>query len=340
MSGLFNTTNSGGGDGKKYFEWQGKSYPKFDGWGRYNIPDPVTGKVVPRTRATTYAKTLSDTFALSQWSQRMVAFGISRRPDLRSLAAATSLEDKDTLNRIAEDAKSAAGSKQSANMGTAMHGFTELLDRGEPLPSLTPEEEADISAYKDKMVSAGITVEPGRIEQTVVWPEHDVSGTFDRLLRMPDGTLVVGDLKSGQDLSYSFTEIAIQLGIYASASHIWHWVTAELEVMPDVSKTYAIVMHLPVGKAQCTLYRVDIAAGIEAAELCRMVRGWRKRKNLASPMEFATVQKVPAVNKDLVRVEAAANRGDLASLWSELHPRGMWTSEIDAAAKRKAESFT
>lgn len=336
--GLFNNTETS--DGKKYFTWKGQRYPKFDGWGRYNIPDPETGKVIPRTRATTYAKTLSDTFALSQWSQRMVAFGIARRPDLRSLAAATSLEDKETLNRIAEDAKAAAGSKQSANMGTAMHGFTEALDRGEELAGLTSEEEADVNAYRSKLIAAGITVEPGRIEQTVVWPAHDVSGTFDRLYRMADGTLVVGDLKTGKDLSYSFTEIVIQLGIYASATHIWHWEAAELEPMPEVSKQYAVVAHLPVGKGKCTLYRIDIAAGIEAAELCRMVRNWRKRKDLAVPLSVATVRKVTAVSKDLARVEAATNREDLARLWSELQPRGKWTSEIDLAAKRKAESFT
>lgn len=339
MTNPFSTVDSAS-DVKKFFTWQGQRYSKFDAWGRYNIPDPETGKVIPRIRATTYAKTLSDTFALSQWSQRMVAFGLSRRPDLRSLAAATSLDDKDTLNRIAEDAKAAAGSKQSANLGSAMHGFTELLDRGEDLPSLSPEEEADVMAYKNKMREAGITVEPGRIEQTVVWPEHDVSGTFDRLVRMSNGDLVVGDLKTGKDLTHSFTEIVIQLGIYASASHIWHWESAELEAMPEVSKEYAIVMHLPVGKAECTLYQINIAAGIEAAELCRMVRGWRKRKDLAVPLSFASVREVAPLNKDLARIEAATNKAALAKLWSELQPFGKWTTEIDLAAKRKAESFT
>lgn len=331
--GLFNNTdNSKSGD--LFFTWKGKRYPKFDGWGRYNIPDPVTGKVIPRTRSTTFAKSLSDTFALNQWSQRLVAKGIATRPDLRSLAAATSLDDRDVLNRIAEDAKAAAGAKQSANMGTAMHKLTERLDRGEPVEGVTDEEHADLDAYQKSLQDAGITVEPGRIEQTVVWPEFDVAGTFDRLYRMVDGTLVVGDVKTGADLSYAFTEIVIQLGSYSAASHIWHWDRAELEPMPEVSREYAIVAHMPIGRAECTLYRIDVAAGIEAAKMCRDVRAWRKRRDLAVPLST-----VKPVNRDLIKVQAATSREDLARLWSELQPLGKWTNEVDRAAKRKADSF-
>jgi hypothetical protein len=55
---------------------------KPDRYGRYKLVDPATGEVRPYTRATTFAKSISDTFTLSLWSQRMVAKGLAMRPDL------------------------------------------------------------------------------------------------------------------------------------------------------------------------------------------------------------------------------------------------------------------
>ena len=56
--------------------------PPMDQWGRYKIPDPITGKDRSWTRATTWAKTVADTHALTKWELRMAAIGLARRPDL------------------------------------------------------------------------------------------------------------------------------------------------------------------------------------------------------------------------------------------------------------------
>mgnify|MGYP003334292031 CR=1 FL=1 len=68
---------------------------------------------VPYTRATTLASTLSDKFALEQWKLRTAITGIVARPDLLQLAA-THLDDKQTLNRIATDAVEAGDTKKAA----------------------------------------------------------------------------------------------------------------------------------------------------------------------------------------------------------------------------------
>lgn len=317
---------------------------KRDRYGRYLIPHPETGKETPWTRATTFAKSISDTYVLSQWSQRMVAKGIAMRQDLRSLAAATPLTDRDKLNKIAEDAKTFAGAKESANLGTAMHAFTEAVDRGDNqfLASLSETEIADLKAYSVALAEAGIEVIPEYIEKTVVWTEYGVAGTFDRIVRMPNGELRIADLKTGRDLSYGWTEIAIQLGIYASASHIWDWKTQSFTPMPEVSQTKAIVFHLPVGEANCTIYELDIAQGIKAAELCHEVREWRKTRYLATPLTKVTsgaVETVVQPASDLDRVRACSSKGELSALWQQLYPAGRWTDELAAAAKDQMSKF-
>src|SRR5574338_583746 len=61
--------------------------PKRDRYGRYLIPHPDTGKETAWTRATTFAKTVSDTFGLTKWELRMVSLGLAKRPDLLAQVA-------------------------------------------------------------------------------------------------------------------------------------------------------------------------------------------------------------------------------------------------------------
>ena len=72
-----------------------------DGWGRYKLPHPASGRKQAWTRATTFAKSISDTFALSQWSQRMALKGAALRPDLVSLAHSLDVKaDREQLNKL------------------------------------------------------------------------------------------------------------------------------------------------------------------------------------------------------------------------------------------------
>lgn len=120
-------------------------------------------------------------------------------------------------------------------------------------------------------------------------PALGVAGTFDRLVTH-DGTLMVADLKTGRDVTYGMGEIAIQLALYANAATIYDAATGEHEPMPEVSKTTALVFHLPVGEGECKIYEVDIAAGWEMAQVCGTVRDWRKRKDLGKVIAAASVE--------------------------------------------------
>ena len=256
--------------------------PPRDRYGRYEIPNPETGKVEPYTRATTFAKSVSDTFGLTKWMLRMGGLGLAQRQDLLAGLAAADPSDSRTLDRIMAEAKEHAGASSGANIGTALHSFTEQVDRGEH-PSIPEPWDADVAAYVEAVSAAGLTILPEHIEQVVVIPSLHVAGTLDRIVRTSDGRLVIADLKTGKSVDYSMGEIAVQLALYANATHVFDPATGELSPMPDVDKAEALVFHAPAGTGTCSVLSVDITAGAEMFSVIEVVRSWRKRRDLAVP---------------------------------------------------------
>lgn len=320
--------------------------PKRDRWGRYLLPDPETGKERAWTRATTLASTLADTYGLTQWQMRMVAKGLGMRPDLLALAAAAHVDDKQTLNRVANDAKEAAGSSAGANSGTALHSFTEAVDRGEE-PNVPEPWKADVEAYRAALTEHGITVHPDWIERITVVPRFGVAGTFDRIVTLADGRRVIADVKTGKDLSYSWSEIAIQLALYANATHMWN--VDRWEKMPVVDPSEALVLWVPVGKGVCELHTVDTVAGWTQAEVAYGVRQWRARKDLSRRMvstheaEVAgrrALSQQTAVNQLRAQIKTAATVDELTRLWVEADAAGTWTSALTAAAAARKKALT
>lgn len=312
-----------------------------DRWGRYLIPDPDTGKAVSWTRVTTFAKAISDTEGLQRWGERMAVKGLMGRADLQALAAATPLDDRRTLNKLAEQAKEAAGYKTAANQGTALHSYTERVDRGELGPGDIPEPwGALVRAYVQALRDHGIRVLPSLIERVIVVKRYQVAGTFDRIVEMPNGELWVADLKTGRDLSYSENEIAIQLALYAHADAIFDYETGKFETMPEVNQEKALVMHLPIDGSGCTLYKINIAHGWKAAELCESVRNWRKFSGL-----FEQVAKVEAdpenalLSKWMIRIQDATTVEELSRIWREASAAGEWTDALTQFGLQRKEEI-
>jgi len=315
---------------------------KRDRFKRYLLPDPVTGKEKAWTRATTVARTLADEYHLTLWKMRQVAKGMALRPDLVAGAAAADPEsDKSTLNEIAEKAMERAGSSSGATMGTALHNFTHRLDRGEAFGSLgaPPPLDADLREYQATLKRHRLKVDRRYVERIVVLPDLGIAGQFDRLYGQPPGETkakprAVGDLKTakpddnGALSSLSMFEIAIQLAIYANAPLIWDPATQSYEPMPaDVCKDRGLVLHLPVGKAHGQLYGVNLIDGWVWAQLAVQVRAARTAGKGACWL----VDPVPA-DLALQRVQIAPTRAELARLWEQLNPQGLWTEEVMAAA--------
>lgn len=317
--------------------------PKRDRYGRYLLPGPGGGKEQAWTRATTFAKSISDSFGLTNWQLRMAVKGVAARPDLYALAASAPVDDKATLDRVAKDAKEAAAASSGANLGTAIHTFTERLDSGEQV-TVPAQWAADVESYRDALAAARVEAVPAWIERIVVVPRYRVAGTLDRIVRLADGRLAIADLKTGKDLSYGWLEIAIQLALYANAEAMWDPAADRYVDMPPVDRNEALVMHTPVGQGRTTLHRVDIVAGWEAADLVGQVRQWRTRRDLATAWPAASGADAAARlarvhgNNLLARVGAAASLDALTALWRD--NQATWTPEHTAAAAARKAALT
>lgn len=295
-----------------------------DRYGRPLIVPPGGGRKVPYRRCTTYVSVLEDTWNLSRWSQRMVALGLADRPDLL-LGVAAHRDDKDKLNRLCEDAQEAAKAHAAATTGTAVHALTEIVDRGLDLPVIPDGAAADLDAYR--RATAGI--EWLAIEQGVVVDDLKVHGTPDRIGRLPDGRVVVADLKTG-DVEYGLKKIEAQLAMYAHGVAYDHTTGTRAPLPDGLDLDTAVVIHLPAGSGRCELLEVDIAAGWADVAVCTQVWAVRGRKAQARPLTLAA--------PDLLGLIAlAASRDDLVALRAA--HLDAWTDAHTEAAKARINSL-
>lgn len=288
-----------------------------DRWGRLLVVPPGGGDPVGYTRVTTVAKTTDDGGGLMPWKATMTACGLMMRPGLRARwEALLSAHDgrpwyageqsKSACKRLVEECAEAGGAADRREQGTALHAITAQLDRGEALHHLTPETERDIEVYVDTLAAAGVSFRADHVEETVVLDGHQVGGSFDRLADVHGwGLPMIADLKTGEDISYSWGAFAVQLAGYAHADSIYvqgadpNGSTDMRVPMPDVDQRHGLIIHLPAGGARCRLYIVDLVAGWEGFELSMAVRRWRKAKpgillDKAQPITDAPTQFVAA----------------------------------------------
>lgn len=299
----------------------GEAEAKYGRWGRYKLRHPSTGKTVEWTRATTFAKSISDTFTLSQWAQRNVLLGATLRPDIVAAAHGKDIaKDREQLNTWTEELQQAAGSKVAANLGTAVHSFTERVDRNwerrwEVLRDEIPEDfRPHVEAYILLLEEYGLEPVPHMIEFSTGVLQYEVMGTSDNCyrttkhleLQMPRGKVrlspgehVIGDKKTGKDLDYGWQEICIQLALYAQGVNtqgIFNWADETWDADPlsrfaepgtKVREDVGVILHLPVDPRSTkkpALHGVDLESGWNAAVLCERVRSWRKVRTLAGPV--------------------------------------------------------
>ena len=265
-----------------------------DRWGRYLVVDSETGKLVGLTRATTISGSLDDKTNLIDWKARTVIIGLTTRPDLVALAAATDPTDKRALNDIAERASDAGGATLRRDLGTAVHGFfaARVADPAAPVPK---PYDADVAAILAAIDAAGFDIVAGMVERMVVLWRHKIAGTFDLLLRDRNtGTLHIADLKTGSSLLGALG-FATQLSIYAQADVLYQQGAAAdgsediTEPMPEVSRSLGFILHCQPGTALCDIHALDLTIGAEALELAMQVREARKAKPLTPYAPCITV---------------------------------------------------
>lgn len=267
-----------------------------DRWGRPLVIPDGGGKPVAYQRFSSHGSILEDRFALEKWKIRTTAVGLAKRDDLYAQIAACPPDDTKRLDDLVAQALEAGGGSVGANMGTALHEFTQRYDEGElALDDINEPWKSDVSAYAQTLAEYGLEPVKGLIEVTLVNDELELAGTADRFYRRSDGMLVCGDLKTGKKISNVPLAYAVQLAGYAN-SWLYNIETGEREGIDNLDRTSGLIVHVPAGKAECHLYEIDIVEALQAARLASTVKKWQKNdrlvRKLAPPIQGKRPQRV------------------------------------------------
>jgi hypothetical protein len=305
-------------------EYQNVDIPR-DRFGRPMIMQ-TNGKRLAYRRCTTFVGCLDDMNGLMKWQARQVAYGMGQRNDLILAAAAADPGDKKTLHDIAEKAKEAAKSSAAADIGTALHSFTERIDRGQTLGPVPAEYQADLHAYQ----KATKSIEYLGIETFRVHDDSQIAGTADRI-GMWRGRPVIMDIKTGS-IDYP-AKMAMQLAVYArSVPYDIPTDTRTTDAQP-IDLNYGIIIHLPAGQGRCDLYEIDIAKGWGACLIAKQVWNWRGTKDLTRLVDPHTEPAVPTWES---HIDGAQDLPRLREIWGRLVEIGQMTTELEARLKKRA----
>ena len=300
-----------------------------DRFGRPMVMEPNGKKRIPYRRTTTFVGCLDDTNGLIKWKARQVALGMGQRSDLVLAAAAADPADKAKLGEIADKAAEAAKSGAAADIGTALHGFTERIDRGQPLGNIPAEYAADIDAYR----KATEHIEWLGIETFRVHDDWQVAGTADRLGRFPwSDRIKICDIKTGS-IDYPH-KMSMQLAMYSRSTPYDIATDTRVSDPAEIDLNTGVIIHLPAGQGECTLYEIDLTKGWGACLIARQVWSWRGTRDLTRKLEAPN--KPPTWDS---LIAEAASLDDLRLIWSRAKELGELTPELKAAAKSRSEEL-
>jgi hypothetical protein len=308
--------------------------PQRDHWGRPYVVPPTGGKAIPYTRTTTYVGAIEDMYKLGLWQQRHVARGVAFHDDLIAAIRDTDAEDRENMDRLADEAKERSGAGDAARHGTYLHAVTEAADRGEdvteverPWQSYGQLDEGayvtDLAAYRE----ATRDLKCISIEQFLVQDPLKVAGTADRVV-MYEGKRFIADLKTGS-IEYGALKIAAQLAMYAR-SRPYDFERHERLDPHGCEVDRGIIIHLPAGTGTCHLYWVDLLQGWEAVRACRDVRKMRQVRFPQLTRQLAPLGAAPVTLADQIKL--CASRDAVVALWNAHEHE--WTDDLTDLAKR------
>jgi len=261
--------------------------PDFDrGAGGEPIITMPDGKSERYARTSSLGDTLDEKSALNNWLVSKAMEGMGRNPEIvAKVIAVTPYDDhKPAWTKLREEAIQAGRGAYRADVGTAVHAMSH---RWETEPTFDPGEpyRSALEAYTVVKDSLGLVSQ--MFECHIVNDVIRVAGTADRLFQLtrpllcpdgtilPAGTLIIGDLKTGDSLEYAIPGYTIQLAGYAGG--VLYDVEAQVRMpTPSICQRWAIIMHLDVENAHCDFLWVDLEVGRYGAHLANEVREWRR----------------------------------------------------------------
>ena len=241
----------------------------------------------PYTRCTVFIDSIDDDWNLRQYDVRQTirglvvddslylkGSGLGPMPD-KIEARDAYLHWRDEMNGVGWDAKRAAKSDQKANIGDALHLFTERLDRG--LQVKPNEVPVKYHGHLTNYMHATRELTVVELERFMVCDELKVGGTPDRLLGVKSrDQIVIGDVKTG-NIDFNPEKIGRQLAVY-SRSQIYDDATGRRSMPWPIDQDWGLIIHLDAYSGLVTLKWIDLNEAWEDVLLCRDVRKARNRR--------------------------------------------------------------
>jgi hypothetical protein len=262
------------------------------------------GKNQRGSRPSGWGKTLDDENALVSWKINTAAKGVALDPALQAEWIAVSDDDKPQKRKLQEKAIQAGRGNQASDTGTALHAMSERWE--DPEDDFNPGKfRPSLEAYSGEMERVGVVSE--LFEYTVVNEEYRAAGTVDRLYRLtrplfapdgaylPEGTFVVGDLKTGKSLDFSLPGYHVQMAIYAQG-RMYNVESDKFMPTPDINQKWGIIVHMPSNAETCEFIWCDLEVGNYGAYLVNEIKDWRKKWRNGTysspPVEVMAVTKI------------------------------------------------
>lgn len=262
-----------------------------NGYGWPMVKPKAGGKPIGYRRMSTVSDAIGDGDALDLWHQRVMAVGIARDRGLYAMACTLAAVSRDPLNdakaelnALCEEAQRVGGGMSSSEEGTAVHEMCAMAEQDLLDWSVVPERlEPTIRAYLHETRNLEVVAS----EVFVVNDELKVAGSLDKLYRLPDGRVVVGDLKTGKWEDRYPNKVMTQVAGYAN-SYLYQESDGRREVVhPDLDPTLGLLIHLPLDDriGQAAIYPLDLVKGIDRARACVAANAAPKSSKLKR-MEF------------------------------------------------------
>lgn len=243
------------------------------------------GKGQRYSRPSSFAKPLDDESALTNWRIDRAAIGVGYDRALQAAYVAVDQDDREELKRLREKAIAAGRGAERADIGTALHAMSV---RWEQDPKYNPPEPYSISLAAYERVMKELGLETVRYEYHVVNDQYRCAGTADRLYELtrpltapdgtvlPVGTLITGDLKTGDKLEYSKAAYSVQLCLYAEGE-FYDVLKDEYVATPPINQDWAIIVHMPADDpGVCEFLWCDLEVGRWGCYLVDQIKRWRK----------------------------------------------------------------
>ena len=255
-------------------------------------------------RPSGYAKLLDDESALTEWRIFKAMKGVASSTALAAKINVVKDEDKSGKRSLRDEAMDKGSANEAADTGTALHAMTARAEDLEDLWEPPEQYQDDLRAYVGLLDDLGLISD--MVEVPMVNDAYRAAGTADRIYRLtkpllvpdgsvlPPGTLILGDLKTGQKLDFSLPGYCVQMALYADGQ-LYDVVTERRLPTPPINRSWTLLVHLPVGKGRATAWWLSVELGLRGALLAYDVNEWRNAWKAGRdghdsfPVEVATV---------------------------------------------------